>query len=253
MLTPPPSDAGSPSRSSPLSLGGGSSNSSSDSEPDSPLCDHGKVGGGAVEGVIPPPRVAQGCQEQSAPAASMGKGAERPGLAPRGCSSADSGLGVGVGGTPGSCTCAPCPLPTLCTPKCACTLHSVPMPCVPYLCHIAMPRALCPTPVPHHHTPCPCPVSHACPPSPHPVSVPGTPHPCPGAHGSSARAGEAGAPAALTQQPGHAGPLPHGPLRLRLPLPLLQPSGLPTPGFRWPGHHGNGKPRPRRPRQEHHG
>ncbi|NWU66476.1 SRBP1 protein, partial [Pterocles burchelli] len=42
MLTPPPSDAGSPSRSSPLSLSGGS-NSSSDSEPDSPLCDHGKV------------------------------------------------------------------------------------------------------------------------------------------------------------------------------------------------------------------
>ena len=34
------------------------------------------------------------------------------------------------------------------------------MPCVPYLCHIAVPRALCPTPVPHHHTPCPCPVPH---------------------------------------------------------------------------------------------
>lgn len=44
MLTPPPSDVGSPSHSSPLSLSGGSSNSSSDSEPDSPLCDHGKVG-----------------------------------------------------------------------------------------------------------------------------------------------------------------------------------------------------------------
>ncbi|XP_052628692.1 sterol regulatory element-binding protein 1 isoform X1 [Harpia harpyja] len=43
MLTPPPSDVGSPSHSSPLSLSGGSSNSSSDSEPDSPLCDHGKV------------------------------------------------------------------------------------------------------------------------------------------------------------------------------------------------------------------
>ncbi|NWV99172.1 SRBP1 protein, partial [Machaerirhynchus nigripectus] len=42
MLTPPPSDVGSPSHSSPLSLSGGS-NSSSDSEPDSPLCDHGKV------------------------------------------------------------------------------------------------------------------------------------------------------------------------------------------------------------------
>ncbi|NWQ81810.1 SRBP1 protein, partial [Columbina picui] len=43
MLTPPPSDAGSPSHSNLLSLSGGSSNSSSDSEPDSPLCDHGKV------------------------------------------------------------------------------------------------------------------------------------------------------------------------------------------------------------------
>ncbi|XP_072733977.1 sterol regulatory element-binding protein 1 isoform X2 [Ciconia boyciana] len=43
MLTPPPSDVGSPSHSNLLSLSGGSSNSSSDSEPDSPLCDHGKV------------------------------------------------------------------------------------------------------------------------------------------------------------------------------------------------------------------
>ncbi|NXV04528.1 SRBP1 protein, partial [Cettia cetti] len=43
MLTPPPSDVGSPSHSSPLSLSGGSSNSSSDSEPDSPLCARGKV------------------------------------------------------------------------------------------------------------------------------------------------------------------------------------------------------------------
>ncbi|XP_074408773.1 sterol regulatory element-binding protein 1 isoform X2 [Zonotrichia albicollis] len=43
MLTPPPSDMGSPSHSSPLSLSGGSSNSSSDSEPESPLCAHGKV------------------------------------------------------------------------------------------------------------------------------------------------------------------------------------------------------------------
>ncbi|NWY33227.1 SRBP1 protein, partial [Pheucticus melanocephalus] len=43
MLTPPPSDVGSPSHSSPLSLSGGSSNSSSDSEPESPLCAHSKV------------------------------------------------------------------------------------------------------------------------------------------------------------------------------------------------------------------
>ncbi|XP_009067586.1 PREDICTED: sterol regulatory element-binding protein 1-like, partial [Acanthisitta chloris] len=43
MLTPPPSDVGSPSHSSPPSLSGGSSSNSSDSEPDSPLCDHGKV------------------------------------------------------------------------------------------------------------------------------------------------------------------------------------------------------------------
>ncbi|NXB49002.1 SRBP1 protein, partial [Leucopsar rothschildi] len=43
MRTPPPSDVGSPSHSSPLSLSGGSSNSSSDSEPESPLCAPGKV------------------------------------------------------------------------------------------------------------------------------------------------------------------------------------------------------------------
>ncbi|XP_054036258.1 sterol regulatory element-binding protein 1 [Dryobates pubescens] len=43
MLTPPPSDVGSPSHSSLLSLSGTSSNSSSDSEPDSPLCEHDKV------------------------------------------------------------------------------------------------------------------------------------------------------------------------------------------------------------------
>ncbi|XP_059717910.1 sterol regulatory element-binding protein 1 isoform X2 [Haemorhous mexicanus] len=43
MLTPPPSDVGSPSHSSPLSLSGGSNSSSSDSEPDSPLCARGKV------------------------------------------------------------------------------------------------------------------------------------------------------------------------------------------------------------------
>ncbi|XP_042654893.1 LOW QUALITY PROTEIN: sterol regulatory element-binding protein 1 [Tyto alba] len=44
MLTPPPSDVGSPSHSSPLSLSGGSGNSSgSDSEPDSPRCHHGEV------------------------------------------------------------------------------------------------------------------------------------------------------------------------------------------------------------------
>nr|XP_042709022.1 sterol regulatory element-binding protein 1 [Chrysemys picta bellii] len=41
MLTPPPSDVGSPSHSSPLSLSGGSS-SSSDSEPDSPLFEETK-------------------------------------------------------------------------------------------------------------------------------------------------------------------------------------------------------------------
>lgn len=43
MLTPPPSDVGSPSHNSPLSLSGGSSSNSSDSEPESPLCAHGKV------------------------------------------------------------------------------------------------------------------------------------------------------------------------------------------------------------------
>ncbi|XP_056660463.1 sterol regulatory element-binding protein 1 isoform X5 [Monodelphis domestica] len=42
-LTPPPSDAGSPSHSSPLSLGSGGSGNSSDSEPDSPLFEDSKV------------------------------------------------------------------------------------------------------------------------------------------------------------------------------------------------------------------
>lgn len=46
-LTPPPSDAGSPSQSSPLSLGSrssGSGGSSSDSEPDSPVIEDSQVG-----------------------------------------------------------------------------------------------------------------------------------------------------------------------------------------------------------------
>lgn len=45
MLTPPPSDAGSPSQSSPLSLGSrGSSSGVSDSEPDSPVFEDSQVG-----------------------------------------------------------------------------------------------------------------------------------------------------------------------------------------------------------------
>lgn len=44
-LTPPPSDAGSPSQSSPLSLGSrGSSSGASDSEPDSPVFEDSQVG-----------------------------------------------------------------------------------------------------------------------------------------------------------------------------------------------------------------
>ncbi|XP_019397489.1 PREDICTED: sterol regulatory element-binding protein 1 isoform X3 [Crocodylus porosus] len=54
MLTPPPSDMGSPSHSSPLSLSGGSSNSSSDSEPESPLFDDSKVPQGGVKREQPP-------------------------------------------------------------------------------------------------------------------------------------------------------------------------------------------------------
>ncbi|XP_054699688.1 sterol regulatory element-binding protein 1 isoform X3 [Grus americana] len=61
MLTPPPSDVGSPSHSSPLSLSGGSSNSSSDSEPDSPLCDHGKV----KQERLPPSPSSQGMLDRS--------------------------------------------------------------------------------------------------------------------------------------------------------------------------------------------
>ncbi|NXE30724.1 SRBP1 protein, partial [Ardeotis kori] len=61
MLTPPPSDVGSPSHSSPLSLSGGSSNSSSDSEPDSPLCEHGKV----KQERLPPSPSSQGMLDRS--------------------------------------------------------------------------------------------------------------------------------------------------------------------------------------------
>ncbi|NXK12011.1 SRBP1 protein, partial [Herpetotheres cachinnans] len=61
MLTPPPSDMGSPSHSSPLSLSGGSSNSSSDSEPDSPICDHGKV----KQEHLPPSPSSQGMLDRS--------------------------------------------------------------------------------------------------------------------------------------------------------------------------------------------
>ncbi|XP_037241100.1 sterol regulatory element-binding protein 1 isoform X1 [Falco biarmicus] len=61
MLTPPHSDVGSPSHSSPLSLSGGSSNSSSDSEPDSPLCDHGKV----KQEHLPPSPSSQGMLDRS--------------------------------------------------------------------------------------------------------------------------------------------------------------------------------------------
>lgn len=43
-LSPPPSDAGSPSRSSPLSLGGKGGGSGSDSEPDSPVFEDSQVG-----------------------------------------------------------------------------------------------------------------------------------------------------------------------------------------------------------------
>lgn len=47
-LSPPPSDAGSPSRSSPLSLGSkGGGGSGSDSEPDSPVFEDSQVGSSA--------------------------------------------------------------------------------------------------------------------------------------------------------------------------------------------------------------
>ncbi|NXR15952.1 SRBP1 protein, partial [Semnornis frantzii] len=61
MLTPPPSDVGSPSHNSPLSLSGTSSNSSSDSEPDSPLCEHGK----AKQEQPPPSPSSQGMLDRS--------------------------------------------------------------------------------------------------------------------------------------------------------------------------------------------
>ncbi|XP_062443862.1 sterol regulatory element-binding protein 1 isoform X2 [Rhea pennata] len=55
MPTPPPSDVGSPSRCSPLSLGsGGSSTSSSDSEPESPLFEDATAGGAGLPGAACP-------------------------------------------------------------------------------------------------------------------------------------------------------------------------------------------------------
>jgi len=147
MLTPPPSDAGSPSRSSPLSLGGGSSNSSSDSEPDSPLCDHGKVGGGATEGGIPPPPVGQGvchvtpgCQEQACPLPAWGKELSALGLLPEAAPQLIRGWGEVWGALQGA---APVP-------------------------HARSPRSV-PQNVPVPSTPCPCPVSHTCATTPCPV------------------------------------------------------------------------------------
>lgn len=94
MLTPPPSDVGSPSRGSPLSLSGGSSTSSSDSEPDSPLCDHGKVRGVHGEGG------SQGGQE---PSWEEGCWSGNPALCPLGCSSPRVGLEGGVWGMQHPC------------------------------------------------------------------------------------------------------------------------------------------------------
>lgn len=218
MLTPPPSDVGSPSHSSPLSLSGGSSNSSSDSEPDSPLCDHGKVWGswgGWVCVCVLPPQAGRWihCITPGMPRAKHGRC--QHGAAPHPIWGWREGCG-GILGRTGLLHPYLCHV--LCAPKCAwCPIPR------------AGAHAVYPMPVPHHRTPCPC----------------------PGAHGSSARAGEAGAPTTLTQQPGHAGPLPHGPLRLRLPLPLLQPPGLPPPGLWCPGPYG--EPRHGWPQQEHHG
>lgn len=59
-LSPPPSDAGSPSQSSPLSLGGrssGSGGSGSDSEPDSPVFEDSQVGSCRSLPPLPPPPV----------------------------------------------------------------------------------------------------------------------------------------------------------------------------------------------------
>lgn len=67
MLTPPPSDAGSPNHSS------SSNSSSSDSEPESPLCHHGKVQGGIPASNVDPTRDAKNKVTQ------MGERSREPG------------------------------------------------------------------------------------------------------------------------------------------------------------------------------
>lgn len=68
-LSPPPSDAGSPSQSSPLSLGGksgGSAGSGSDSEPDSPVFEDSQVGPCCVPPSVSPSisEPQDGCRKQ---------------------------------------------------------------------------------------------------------------------------------------------------------------------------------------------
>lgn len=147
MLTPPPSDVGSPSHSSPLSLSGGSSNSSSDSEPDSPLCDHGKVWGGCG-GVL---SGAGGLLLYAwAPRTKRTKWGKEPRamvLLPEAAPHPVWGWREGCGGIlgcsgvlhpcPMSVRCARCPISVLCSPCPCCIPHApYPMPCILCLCPI---------------------------------------------------------------------------------------------------------------------
>lgn len=144
----------------------------------------------------------------------------------------------------------PCPVPYTCASTPCCTpmppiIHAIPMAIPIPQTLFSMPHApcplFCPMAVPHVHISVPvslCPM--LCPMCP-----------VPEAHRGCTHAGEAGAPAALSRQPGHVGSLPHGPLRLRLPLPLLQPPGLPPARLQRPDP--RGEPGHCGAWQEHHG
>lgn len=164
MPTPPPSDVGSPSRGSPLSLSGGSSNSSSDSEPDSPLCNHGKVWGRA-----------------GGPIAECGRRRFLRLLPTRfrtgGRDAGDVCDALSLLPTP--CT---CPVPMACTP-CLCLIvisHA-------HILFILVTQCPYPSPWPVHVCVChtlfctPCPVcSMSCPCCP--IPVPSVPYSCPYLH-----------------------------------------------------------------------
>lgn len=186
MPTPPPSDVGSPSRGSPLSLSGGSSNSSSDSEPDSPLCNHGKVWGCAGGPIaecgrrrflrLLPTRFRTGGRD-------AGDVCDAVSLLPTPCTCpVPHGLHpmpVPHRHIPRSYlvhTCNPVPIsiPVACPLVCVPYVVLYPMPCMLHvlsmLCPIPMPSVPYSCPYLHCHS-CPCLVTRTCAPPLYPMST----------------------------------------------------------------------------------